>query len=460
MSPLKPVVIAVAGALMLSACSAPEPRQLLRIEGVQRVSQSAGQSAASWYRLGKYHQDRGQLSLALGAYAQSLALDASQLDARNAVATIEAQQGHLADARDALLRLAADYPGQAQPLNNLGYVYYLMGDYAQASATLRRAVALEPNGRAQYNLAQAEAAAARQGEAAMLADGAPAPVPTPAMPAAAPAAAAVAPAAPAIVEVTPSRMELVEVAPHLLELKLRLTQAIPAANPQHIATTVVVPTVAVVPAAVAAKPLAANVAPVSTVTAVPAMAVAAAPAATTVAAAPLPAAKAAPAAPPAAPLVTPLIAAVPAVKAAPAVPAPPALTIAPAARTDAEALAAAPAKAERTTAARLEISNGNGVTGLAKRYRSVLGQLGILASRLSNARPFRQQASIIQYRPGYEAQAASLQNALPGKTALQRSATLTGADVRLLLGKDAPLQLAQAEQLQNGPRLAALDAAR
>ncbi|MBA5607909.1 LytR C-terminal domain-containing protein, partial [Duganella sp. FT3S] len=125
----------------------------------------------------------------------------------------------------------------------------------------------------------------------------------------------------------------------------------------------------------------------------------------------------------------------------------------------AKAATAAPAAVPATVPPRLEISNGNGVTGLAARYRSVLGKIGILASRLSNARPFRQQESVIEYRPGFAAQAASLQRALPGRTALQQSAALTRSDVRLLLGKDAPAQLAQAEQLHHGARFAAIVAA-
>lgn len=425
MSNLKPIVIAVAGAAMLSACSGPAVRQSLQVQGVQRVSQSTGQSAASWYRLGKYHQERGQLNLALGAYAQSLALDAGQLDARNAVATIDAQQGRLADARDALKRLVDDYPGEAQPLNNLGYVYYLMGDYPAAIATLQRAVALEPNGRAYYNLVQAQAAARDHAPASALAAAAPAPapaatpgapVPVPALalapvpapvPAPATTAAPVAPVAPvadASPIVAPSRMEVVEVAPQVLELKLRASQsiaavpALPAAAPVavppvHIAAPVAV---AAVTAAPAGRPAAATAAPAPAVTAKPV----------------------------------------------------------------ALAAAAAPAAVPATGVPRLEISNGNGVTGLAARYRAVLGKVGILASRLSNARPFRQQASVIEYRPGFAAQAASLQRALPGRTALQQSDALARADVRLLLGKDAPAQLAQAEQLQDGARFAAVDTAR
>lgn len=456
MSNLKPIVIAVAGAALLSACGSPAVRQSLQVQGVQRVSQSTEQSAASWYRLGKYHQERGQLSLALGAYAQSLALDAGQLDARNAVAAIDAQQGRLTDARDALKRLAEDYPGEAQPLNNLGYVYYLMGDYPAAIATLQRAVALDPNGRAYYNLVQAQTAAR---------DGAPASALAAAPTAAAPAAP-LAPAADVSPSVAPSRMELVQVAPQVLELKLRPSQSIAAVPALPAAAPVSVP-----PLHIAAPVLAATPAPV--VAAAPGPAPVAATKATAVAAQPAPVVVAAPATRPVA------VAAAP----APAVMAAPAPALAPATKPVAMAAApataalqpntmTAPAKADvgkpvavvaaipATAAPRLEISNGNGVTGLAKRYRSVLGKLGILASRLSNARPFRQQASIIEYRPGFAAQAASLQRALPGRTALQQSEALTRADVRLLLGKDAPAQLAQAEQLQDGARFAAVDTTR
>ncbi|HJV00194.1 MAG TPA: tetratricopeptide repeat protein [Burkholderiaceae bacterium] len=470
MSNLKPIVIAVAGAAMLSACGGPAVRQSLQVQGVQRVSQSTEQSAASWYRLGKYHQERGQLSLALGAYAQSLALDAGQLDARNAVATIDAQQGRLADARDALRRLVDDYPGEAQPLNNLGYVYYLMGDYPAAIATLQRAVALEPNGRAYYNLVQAQTAARDGAPASALAATTPAPAPAPAV--------TPAPATPAAVaDVVPSRLELVQLAPQVLELKLRASQSIAA-----------VPAVpAAAPVVVAAPPLriAAPVAATPVLAAAPASmskAVSATPAAV-VAAAPAPAPKAVSAAPAPAAAATPapVVAATPALpKAVAAAPAPVAVTAAAAAPTPAPAaapkpavVAAIPAPAAKVSAApapapaavpatvppRLEISNGNGVTGLAARYRSVLGKVGILASRLSNARPFRQQESVIEYRPGFAAQAASLQRALPGRTALQQSAALTRADVRLLLGKDAPAQLAQAEQLHDGARFAAVVAA-
>ena len=95
--------------------------------------------------------------------------------------------------------------------------------------------------------------------------------------------------------------------------------------------------------------------------------------------------------------------------------------------------------------ARLEVSNGNGVTGMARRFRSVLGQMGIPVDRLSNSKPYRQVVTVIQYSPGFEKQATSLQKALQGKAQLS-SQQLASSDVRLVLVKDARVSLTAATE--------------
>jgi len=102
-------------------------------------------------------------------------------------------------------------------------------------------------------------------------------------------------------------------------------------------------------------------------------------------------------------------------------------------------------KAEKVRMARLEVSNGNGVTGMARRFRSLLGQMGIPVDRLSNDKPYKQVATTIQYSPGFEKQAASLQKALQGKAQLT-SKQLAASDVRLVLGKDARVSLTAATE--------------
>jgi len=395
---LKPIVLAViGGGLLLQGCGAPPPRPLA-MQPVMRVNQD--NQVSSWNRLGRFHHEHGQLALALGAYAQSLSLDANQLEARNAVAVIEAQQGQLEEARKALVALVNDYPAEAQPHTNLGYVQYLMGDNVAAAQTLRRAMALGAGPKAFQNLQLAEAAAApattpSAAEPPMIAASAPADAPRAAAPAPAAAVSVVSEPAPepyvprapkptmSIADPTQiaSRMELVQLSSNVFELKQR------------------------------------------------------------VAAAPAPAPATAPA--------SALAAAKPALVAAPqsqqllrvaAEPTAQAATQAPAQA----ALAAVP-KANKVQMARLEVSNGNGVTGMAKRFRSMLGQMGIPVDRLSNDKPYRQVATTIQYSPGFEKQAESLQKALQGKAQLS-SKQLQASDVRLVLGKDAQQSLTAASE--------------
>jgi tetratricopeptide (TPR) repeat protein len=127
--------------LLLSGCTASHAPPQWQIQGVQRTSHSAGQNAVTYFELGKFYQARGQLVLAAEAFAASIALDPQQLAARNALAVLDARQGRLEQAATALLVLVRDFPEAAQPLNNLGYVYYLQGELAQASSMLEQAMA-------------------------------------------------------------------------------------------------------------------------------------------------------------------------------------------------------------------------------------------------------------------------------------------------------------------------------
>ncbi|KQZ44892.1 LytR C-terminal domain-containing protein [Duganella sp. Root1480D1] len=424
---LKPIALAAMGCGLLTACGTPPASHPLALQPVVR-GDMPGNQAASWNRLARFHHERGQLALALGAYAQSLALDANQLEARNAVAVIEAQRGDLELARKALLALVKDYPAEAQPHTNLGYVQYLMGDHAGAAQTLRRAMALGAGPRAFQNLQLAEAAMGKTpaADAPQLA-AAPAPAPAPA-PAAAPSVPAPAAVAPSVV-----------------------------------APSVVAPSVVAVPAATTSILVPSKAAPV-----VPVAVVATAPEASTPNMALLSDTESAPAA--SAPRKEPQqLTAMPSqadrdvashmelikvagnvyelkarVAAEPAA-APVALAAPNTGAAEPKPAAQALAKESKVRMARLEVSNGNGVTGMARRFRSVLGQMGIPVERLSNAKPYRQVVTIIQYSPGFEQQASNLQKALQGKAQLS-SQQLASSDVRLVLGKDARVSLTAATE--------------
>lgn len=340
---LRPIASAVLAACLLQACGAPPPRQEMLVQPTTQVRHSANQTATSYYQLGRYHQDRGDLELALMAYTYSIARDGAQLEARSAAAAIHAQQGRLDQAKAMLLAVVADYPSVALPYNNLGYVYYLQGDYGAAAAMLREALALEGgNDRARNNLRLAEVAMAHPAGAS----------PSSAAPVKPIVAAAALPVAAATPRPPPaSTMELVELGPNMFELKRRT-------------------------------------APLATA-------------------------------------FVPLLAAVPA-------PAP-------------------------DRYARVEIANGNGVTGMARRIKQVLGRQGIAVSRLTNARPFRQVETTIEYRAGHVQHAEQLRDALRGHAVLVAAPNLpTQADVRLVLGKDAMVHLAWINTVDSTPPLAAL----
>ena len=359
---LRPIVL-VLGAGLLQACAAPPAKQELTMEPVLRVRHSSDQAAATYYQLGKYHQERGNLDLARAAYNHSIALDSRPLEARNALASIHSLQGRLDEARALLLQLVADYPALAHLYNNLGYVYYLQSNYEAAVTALQRALLLDSgNERARNNLETVQVAVASHGERATVALGL-APEATIASPPAKqlgskldePAASsASAPQVQGLAIISPpsepqTRMEVVQIVPNVYELRLKQPVASVLADLQIEKT----------------------VAAVATPT---------------------------------------------------------------------------PALALATKTARVEIANGNGVAGMARRISRVVGQHGIAVSRLTNERPYKQQDTKIQYRVGHEQAAEALKHALRGHAVVVPVNSLSGnSDVRLVLGRDAIAHLALIE---------------
>ncbi|MET0268362.1 MAG: LytR C-terminal domain-containing protein [Duganella sp.] len=86
--------------------------------------------------------------------------------------------------------------------------------------------------------------------------------------------------------------------------------------------------------------------------------------------------------------------------------------------------------------ARLEISNGNGVTGAAARLARTLDSDQLQAVRLTNVKDFNEPLSRIEYVPAQQAAAHALSQRLavplaPGRTPSAR------ADLRIVIGHDA-----------------------
>lgn len=87
--------------------------------------------------------------------------------------------------------------------------------------------------------------------------------------------------------------------------------------------------------------------------------------------------------------------------------------------------------------ARLEVSNANGINGLARSTSQQLVAAGYSRARLTNEPPYRLTATQIEYRRGYEPQAQTLQAVLRRSVPVVESAALRyDVQLRLVLGRD------------------------
>lgn len=96
---------------------------------------------------------------------------------------------------------------------------------------------------------------------------------------------------------------------------------------------------------------------------------------------------------------------------------------------------------------RLEISNGNGVTGMAKQMSQILGRKGIPVHRLTNQEYFGQLNTQIQYREGFELEAMKLKESLRGYAIVARADKPQQLiDICIILGKDIITHIAEIER--------------
>ena len=104
---------------------------------------------------------------------------------------------------------------------------------------------------------------------------------------------------------------------------------------------------------------------------------------------------------------------------------------------------------------RLEVANGNGVSGAAGKVSKFLRGQGYATARLTNQRPFKTKTTQIYYRSGYEAQAQFLQSKLLDAPKLvERNDMRANVSVRVVLGKDMVTQLAHYEYKVKAMQLA------
>lgn len=86
---------------------------------------------------------------------------------------------------------------------------------------------------------------------------------------------------------------------------------------------------------------------------------------------------------------------------------------------------------------RVEVSNGVGITRMARRTADRLAATGLVAARLTNAKPYRQATTEIQFGAGQEQMAQTLKAHLPvAAKVVAMNRLQPGIQVRLVLGHD------------------------
>lgn len=89
------------------------------------------------------------------------------------------------------------------------------------------------------------------------------------------------------------------------------------------------------------------------------------------------------------------------------------------------------------SASRLEVSNGNGMNGMAARVGRWLAAHGVPAERLTNRQPFTQRNTVVQYRVGQLDAALHVARLLPANAKAESQPTPgLRTDVRVVLGRD------------------------
>lgn len=364
--------------MLLAACAQTQPRQELNIRPLQEVRHSYEQARAQ-YELGRYYHGQLRYGRAIEAYQRALVMDPGMVDAMNAMGAAHAESGNLALAREqfeAALRLQ---PESVYTYNNLGFVNYLAGDYPAAVAAYRQALRLDgSHEKARQNLMLAMDKMGAGDQIARTEAEAQDPV-------------AVAQATPEAAPEEHTRSAWVQVSPVIFEMH---SVVAPVAQQAPRPTPGTAPAVAKV-ATREAEPVTAQV------------------------------------------NVTPPASATPTAVAAPATVKPSSLVAVRAAQPG-PASSVQKAKAVAQVNVRgVEVSNGNGIRGMAALVARYFSGKGIQHARLTNQKPFAERQTRIEYRPDSAAEAARINGLLP-RTAPQvaTNSLRPGIRVRLVLGHD------------------------
>jgi tetratricopeptide (TPR) repeat protein len=377
MPKLKPVVLSVASAFSIVGCASLTNPQITQSYPVQPAFgvRHGMPNAEAMYRLGRLYQGQLRYADAMAAYHQALAQNPGHAEAHNGLGVIHAEQGRYDEAIKEFQAAIAASPRAAYLHNNLGYVLLLQGSNEKAVEVLEEARRLEPgNVKVRDNLIVGYERSIEGGKARF-----------PAQPGTKTTVAAESKAesAQAPIEVRTgqdSGIRLVAVAPAVYELQASGAEAA-GAQKKH-GSDPAVPAATVVPPERG----------------------------------------------------SPAVTTVPGTYEVPVHDSP---TTIEASGKATQAARPDEARQQELKAFKLEVSNGNGVGGMAARIAGYLARFGVSTRRLTNDKAFSQPTTLIQYREGYRTQAARIGSMLPKAVPVVRADTLrSDIDVRVVLGRD------------------------
>ena len=109
----------------------------------QAVPLAADQRAATHFNLGQVYWRSNELAAALEQFEAALALDSTYAEASHNIGVLHSLQGQHASARPFLLGAVRHKPDYALAFENLGNNSLALGEYSEAVAAFRRALALD-----------------------------------------------------------------------------------------------------------------------------------------------------------------------------------------------------------------------------------------------------------------------------------------------------------------------------
>lgn len=377
------ILPAVCCIALLSACASNQHASVAPWSIVPMTAvKNSSDKPEAMYQMGRYYQGQNRYDQAISAYQKALAADASFVEARNGLGVIYSRQGNYREAIEAFQAAIQQAPKAAHIYSNMGYAYYLQGQYAESVAALKQSTLLDPTNQRALNNLGLAYAKAGSKGESVMA----------------------------------FTQAANTVAPPVIEPAV--------ASGEAASVAINTPSNNEVPATQLKTQKATELNPESQMLALPKDRGVIRPAFNTTA-------------------VVQVDSRVELVQLAPNVSE---LRMQRYSDVKPTQIAMDISNPDNPKKSRIEVANGNGLTGMAGKVGQFLRSQGYPAARLTNQKPFRVQITQIQYRDGHQAEAQLLRSSLPEAPELvQHNDMRADVSVRLVLGKDIVTQLAYFE---------------